>query len=178
MRPQVHPYNGKLMGRQVTFFLTPNDTDRLMAQLSLCSPFLILHSRSQLPTPKVVPSVNVREGDQDWLYFLLIRESDLEGVKLKEVSAQHYWSIDVLRSPVIEFNRCFFDGRILRRGRIWYETGFYGLNREWICKSADFITWAEKLLKTTRKCLTKDGSNLLGQGAKELVENGEGVLQA
>ena len=37
-------------------------------------------------------------------------------------------------SPVVELTRCFFDGHILRRGRLYFVDRYYGTNGDWIEK--------------------------------------------
>lgn len=150
------------MGHQVNFYAIPEDIVHIEQKIREIESLAILHSRSNTATPRIVPSLDFRESDQQWLFFHLVRESDLSCVVTRHVPSQSYWTIDVLRSPVIEFNRCYFDGRILRRGRVYYVDAFYGPDDAWMEKSEDFRLWAKSVLKIIRHCFKKHGSDYIG----------------
>ena len=69
----------------------------------------------------------------------------------RHVPAQGYWTIDVLRSPVREFNRCYYDGKMLRRRRLDYVDGFYGADDQWQIKADGFRSWARAVLRKTKR---------------------------
>ena len=106
------------MGHQVNFYLDPRDTEQIESVLRSLGPMLVLHSRSPRPEPKLLDHLTHEEQGQPWLFYHLVRPEHLGAVVLGHVPAQGYWTVDVLNSPVIEFTRCFFDGTILRRGRL------------------------------------------------------------
>jgi hypothetical protein len=79
-------------------------------------------------------------------FFYMVRPDDLSAINLEEVPEQRYWSIDILSSPVVELTRCYFDGKILRRGRLYYTHSFYGGDDRWVEKPEPFRSWAKRLL--------------------------------
>ena len=160
------------MGHQVNFYASPPDIANLQRLLGEMEPMLILHSRAASANPRVLSSLRHAEHGDPWLFYYLVRKSDLEDVILEHVAEQRYWSIDVIRSPVVQFNSCFFDGTILRRGRVYYVDGFYGENGEWIEKSEGFRLWARAILKVTKKGLKRHGSDYIGAGAAEWLVGG------
>lgn len=164
------------MGHQVNFHAAPQDIGDIEAAIRKLEPMAVLHDRSPEARPRVLPSLRFEEDGQPLLFYFLVRESDLSQVVTRHVPAQGYWSVDGLRSPVIEFNSCYFDGRVLRRGRVYYVDGFYGEDDVWVDKQQSFRTWANAVLKATKKCLRKRGSDYIGPAAAEWLAQGDGEL--
>ena len=65
-------------------------------------------------------------------------------------------SIDVLNSPVISCWRCYFDGTLIRRGRLYFETTILTDQHTIEKKPDSFIDWADRVLRRVRKHLTMD----------------------
>ncbi|MBC7975241.1 MAG: hypothetical protein H7138_09665 [Myxococcales bacterium] len=82
--------------------------------------------------------------------------------------------IDALLSPVVEFTGCFFDGQLLRRGRMYYVDGFFAEDGEWEEKAEPFRTWARAVLKRTKKILTRTESDYIGSHAAAWLAEGSG----
>lgn len=164
------------MGHQVNFYLDPSDTTAVEHVLRSLGPFYVLHSRSPAPEPRVFESLNVEENGQPWLFLYLVRPEDLHAVVTTHVPAQGYWSVDVLDSPVVEFDRCFFDGAILRRGRLYYVDGFYDARQQWQDKPESFRTWAKAVLAKTKKMLKRRNSDYIGSGAEAWLASSGGKL--
>ncbi len=164
------------MGHQVNFYLNPNDTVAVEKVLRELAPLCILHSRSSTSEPHIVDTVNIEENGQPWLYLFLIRTDDLERLVTKHIPAQGYWTVDVLKSPVVEFNRCFFDGKTLRRGRVYYVDGFYDTNDQWVQKPEPFMKWAKSILTTTKHTLKRHGSDYIGTEAEAWLASCGGKL--
>jgi hypothetical protein len=160
------------MSKQVNFYVTPEDTTLLEDSLRDIESFVVLHSRSDSSKPRILANLDYIENGQQWLYLFLVRPDDLDSVSMRYVPAQDYWTVDVLKSPVIELNRCFFDGQILRRGRIYYIGKFYGTNDELIAKPEPFQKWANSVFKTTKKALNKINSDYFGRNAQEWLTSG------
>jgi len=92
------------------------------------------------------------------------------------VPTQGYWTVDVLRSPVVQFRGCYFDGKIPRRGRVYYVDGFYAENDEWVEKPESFRAWAKAVLKAAKKGLKRQDSDYIGPEASEWLAQGDGHL--
>jgi len=164
------------MGHQVNFYATPTDILELERRIGLLEPRIILHSESPTSQPRIVPSLGVMDGSHRWLSYYLVRDGDLERVVTRHVPAQKYWVIDVSSSPVVEFRGCYFDGKILRLGRVYYVDGDYGADDAWVEKSESFRTWAKKVLRTTKKALKKRGPDYIGEDALAWLEREQGEL--
>ncbi|MEZ4399259.1 MAG: hypothetical protein R3B06_04525 [Kofleriaceae bacterium] len=175
-RPSTRTTEGSNMGHQVNFYTAPADIKDLQERVGRLESILILHSHSLSETPLVLSSLRHTEGDRPWLFYYFVRKCDLANVISEHVPSQGYWGIDVLRSPVVEFHGCFFNGKILRRGRVYYTDGFYGENDEWLQKSESFRSWAKRVLKTTKAGLKRQGSDYIGPAAEAWLAQGDGSL--
>jgi len=91
------------------------------------------------------------KAEKSFLRVYVAHRKDLNEIILKEVPAQNYWTVDTLRSPVIELDRCFFDGKIIRRGRLFYDAGYYDDSGKWTGKSTKFVEWATEIFKLIKK---------------------------
>jgi hypothetical protein len=154
----------------------PSDVAELERGIGRLEPIVIVHSRSPSAQPRVVPSLNLSEGGQRWLFYFLVREPELVDVVTEHVPAQGYWAIDVVRSPVIEFTSSFFDGEVLRRGRIYCVDGFYREGAGWVEKPQRFRTWARAVLRTARKTLKRRGTDYIGLEALAWLQREKGQL--
>ena len=105
------------MGHQIGFYMMPEDTIVIQDLLQKLEPMKILHARSPSQTPRTVDSLDVIEDGKPWLILYFAREEDLPGVVAQYVDVMDRWEIDAMRSPVVEFTRSSFNGKILRRGR-------------------------------------------------------------
>ncbi len=78
------------------------------------------------------------------------------------VDVQDYWTVDDLRSPVVEFTCSFYDGKVLRRGRAYYVDGYHEQGQGWIEKDASFKSWAKLVLDAIKKNLKRYMSDYIG----------------
>lgn len=165
------------MGHQVNFYLDPADTIALEQRLRTLGPLLVLHSDSPRPEPRIVEGFGVEEAGKPWLFYYIVRPDDLNKVVTIHVPAQGYWDVDFMKSPVIKFTRCFFDGTILRRGRLYCVDGFYDANNQWQAKEKSFQKWARAALAQTKKALKKlNNIEYIGTGAEAWLASSGGKL--
>jgi len=165
------------MGKQVSFILLPRDLQRLEEELTRIGPFVVLHSRSQSKQVCRLEGLGAAQwGGENWLYVFLVRPDDIDFVVTQSVPAQGYWSIDVLRSPVIEFHGCFCGDGKLRRGRAYFVEQYYGEGMQLVQKPEAFRVWARSVLLTIRRKLDRHGTDYIGADAKRWLSSGAGVL--
>lgn len=165
------------MGRQVNFFATPADTAVLETRLRALEPLEILHSRSPGPEPRKVAALFVEDGGRRWLHYRLVRVQDLADVVMAPVPQQSYWTIDELRSPIVELNCCYFDEKILRRGRVFCEDGYYDDRSVWVKKPESFRKWATRVMGAVRRMMTRYNGEYVGPDARAWLERGGGELR-
>ena len=164
------------MGKQATFVLLPGDLTALEVEIARVEPFTVLHSRSSSKEVRSLSALDPTKAGEDWLHLFLVRPSDVKRVVTQHVPAQGYWSVDALRSPVIEFQRCFFDGKVLRRGRVYFNESYYDLSGVLVQKPEAFRKWARVVLSTIRRNLHRQGPDYIGPEAKMWLSSGEGAL--
>jgi hypothetical protein len=162
------------MGHQVTFYATPADTDRIEGALRAALELSVVHSKSAAKEPRVASSA---AGDPRSLFYHLSRTCDLPLIKMDHVPALGYWAVDVIRSPVVEFSVCFFDGKLLRAGRAYYVDGFHDDSGIWTEKSPEFRAWAKRVLSALKKALTKRGASYFGPDALRWLETSGARLE-
>ena len=165
------------MGHQVNFYVTPKDIMDIERRLQGRDPLAIILDRSNTSEPRVVSSLDFQENGRPWLFLFLVRPEDLPKVVMNYVPAQGYWTVETLYSPVIELTRSFFDGQILRQGRVYYVDGFYGPDRAWIEKREAFRSWAKSVLALIKKTLKRrEDGWYIGPDALAWLESSGGKL--
>jgi len=164
------------VGKQVNFFLLPSDLISLEVEIARVGPFEVLHSRSRSIEVRRLGAINPNKAGEDWLHLFLVRPDDVEQVVTQHVPAQGYYSVDALRSPAIEFQRCFFDGKELRRGRAYFVDKYYNSKGALIQKPEPFRKWAQSVLGVIRRSLERQGHDYIGRDAKQWLSTGEGIL--
>ncbi|MCY1082159.1 hypothetical protein [Archangium lansingense] len=142
------------MGHQVNFFLMPEDTRLLEQRLREECSVVFLDGESRGSTPVRLPGLEVSEFGKTRLRVMLAQPEDLKSVILRHVPQQGYWAVESDRSPVIELDRCYYDGKILRAGRLYYQRQF-AEDGVWVEKPEVFQAWARKVFSVTRKTLQK-----------------------
>ncbi|HYO60073.1 hypothetical protein [Archangium sp.] len=165
------------MGHQLNFFLTPEDLRLLEQRLKEKCPVVFLDYRSQGPAPAQLPDLEVAEFGKTRLSVLLVPPDSLGALIFRHVPQQGYWTVDLLRSPAVELSRCFYDGAILRRGRLYYDRGFYDEAGHWVEKPASFQDWAKKVFSVARKGLERDAEQFAYVGTNAQAQRQEGRLK-
>ena len=136
-------------------YLTPEDVADFESALRAHSD-VILSSSSSSPRPVVAASVIVQTPETKCADGYIVRPGDVGRVSMLAVSPQDRWTVDALRSPVIELFGCHFDGKTLKRGRLFYDQGFYESTGVWVEKPMDFDAWAKDVFKLARKMFKRD----------------------
>lgn len=165
------------MSHQVNFYLTPTDVAVLEKRLQGIEPLLILLNKSENCHPFVLNSMDYVLHGKPWLYFYLVRPEDFGAVAMRHVPAQGYWTVDVMKSPVIEFNKSFFDNKTLRRGRLYYMDSYYNSDGLLQNKSEAFRNWAKKVFAFVRKGSHKVGAEYVGKDANAWLETAAGRFE-
>jgi hypothetical protein len=142
------------MGHQVNFFVLPTDLPAIEAAIRTTGDVCFLEDRTPTATPAELGTLAFEPGDMGRrpLDAYLVRRGDLGAVKTWFVSTQGYWLIKATDSPVIEFDRCFFDGNVLRRGRAYFAS-YLRFRPE--LPNPDFVKWGDRVLARIKNVLTR-----------------------
>lgn len=139
----------------------------------------VIFIESWLPEPKltITDTLRIPAMGDTWLKMYLAKSVDREKIIIEHVEGQKYWTIND-HSLVVELLRCYFDGGILRRGRLYFQPGFYDRQGTWVEKPKEFIKWADGLLRWIRRNYSKDPETgfYIGPHAREWVSQKNGQL--
>ena len=142
------------MGHQVNFFVLPADLPVIERAIRSSGDVCFLEDRTPTERPVVLDTLAFDKAEMGHRQFraYIARESALPAVQTKFIAAQGYWLIDAAVSPVIEFDRCFFDGHVLRRGRAYFATD---LRFRPELPDPDFVKWGDRIMSRIKKTLLR-----------------------
>mgnify|MGYP006908258587 FL=1 len=145
------------MAHQMNLFLHPHDYVCVQQIINDSSNVSILAGSS--PTRKAVelPTIVLDESEMgavDVTVYLVLQNS-LNSVQLLECSPKK-WTIDVTRSPVVEFTRCYMDDSLIRRGRLYAIRDYIAPDGSRISKPAIFTDWQTTLFRRLKSLLRWD----------------------
>ena len=141
------------MGKQFQVYLLPSDAARMIEILRRKVGLYLLSRRSSGPKPIEIESPILTDGDFNHIGCLLVPDLSVS-IKLDRIEKQGYWSINTLFSEAIEFSGCHFDKKTIKRGRLFYDPGFYEAEH-WQDKSTHFLKWADTVFRTAKKSLKR-----------------------
>jgi hypothetical protein len=142
------------MGHQVTFLALPTDLPAIEDVIRATGDVCFLEDRTPTSEPTMLDTLSFAPGEMGrrQLRACIVRRADLSAVKTRLVARQGYWVIDSLSSPVIEFDRCFFDGSVLRPGRAYFASD---LRFRPELPSPDFVKWGDRVLARIKRTLRR-----------------------
>jgi hypothetical protein len=142
------------MGHQVNFFVLPADLPEIEAAILTTGDVCLLADRMPAARPAKLATLAIEPGEMGRrpLRAYIARRSDLGAVETQFVSTQGHWVIDAAGSPVIEFDRCFFDGSVLRRGRAYFASD---LRFRAALPSPEFVEWGDRVFSRIKDVLTR-----------------------
>ncbi len=142
------------MGRQINFFLHPDDQDDFDKLLKSFGDVVLLpyyHFNNKIFT---AADTIVRDIKKEGSRIYLVRPEDFMDIKLVHIEKFNYWLVDDNSLPVLHFDRSIYRDNTIHRGRLYFQPQFVE-NMEWVKKSDDFVNWADKIIKTVRRKLKK-----------------------
>ena len=145
----------------------PRDQDLFIAHIALNDGTRLLRTRSDSPGPKTLPFDQAGSSNG-----FLVRTEDVHEITWNCVANGYH--IDTLRSQVIEWSPSRLIGNELRRGRLFFDAGYFDSDNSWRLKSEDFIRWARSRLNWIKKNFTfnKDEGAYIGTDAEIAAEQG------
>jgi hypothetical protein len=158
------------MELQINFFLTAEDQVAFEEHLKKAGDFVAIRWKSDKPEPAVV-DLSAHTGV---LSLRLVLPQHLVKVSMQPILTRREYSVDGLISPVVEYSRCPQGDRLIRRGRLYFQEGYFDSAGKWVVKDEAFITWARRLRETARRFFKKRRISFfyLGEGAEEARAEG------
>ena len=106
------------MGRQINFFLHPDDQDDFDKLLKSFGDVILLpyyHFDNKVST---VADTIIRDTKKEDSTIYLVRPEDLKDIKLVHIEKFNYWLVDSSSLPVLHFDRSVFRDNTIHRGRV------------------------------------------------------------
>lgn len=146
------------MSRQFQFYLLPADVESLLETLRSRLDISLIQPWSLDARPVPLQSAVVRgalelKGEAVRAHCYIVASSAAD-IRMKYVVGQSRWLVHEETSEVIQFFGCEFDGRVLVRGRFYLQTDFL-VGDAIVPKRADFLQWADKVFRLTKKLLRR-----------------------
>lgn len=163
------------MGRQVNFFLGPADQFGFESSLRSVGDFVVLPSRSASPNPSPLTSTLVEKIGGEALRVLLVRAEDARGLRYGPISGRSEYAPDVVRDPIVEFDRCFVSDAFIRPGRLYYVPSYFDDADRKLHKPKPFLDWADRLLRKARDSLGSKVDDIAYAGVDALKLQAAGV---
>jgi hypothetical protein len=162
-----------MMGRQVNFFLSMEDQENMNSIILNHPETTVIECRMKSVDPVIRDSTRIEKMGGENLCLLLLRAPDLEKIIVKPATSNGFHYVDSIRSPVIEYDRCFVDPghirgrRMIRRGRFYFVPRYRDEEGCAVEKSPEFLKWATSLFGKAKKNLIyrKDDMEYYGEGA-------------
>jgi hypothetical protein len=142
------------MGRQINFFLHPDDQNDFNDFLNSFDDICFLSYYHKTGNPTIIDDTLIRDHLKEGSRVHLIRKQDLNEIRFLFIEKFNYWLIDNNASPVLDFDRCITWESDLRSGRLFFQPKFVE-NMQWIEKKTDFIKWSDFIISKTRKYFKK-----------------------
>jgi len=136
---------------------------------------LIVDSIAESTEPRILKTTEIERMGQERLTVFLVRPADLGAVKLNTLHDSPPTTIDDLRSPVVEFARCYRDAKGLGRGRLYAVAAYYEDDRL-VSKDITFTRWATALMAVARRTLAKDPASFFYFGPEALRLKADGFF--
>lgn len=150
------------MSKQFHLYLLPTDVDSLIDTLRTQVGVSLIQSSSPSLTPVLLESARAD-------CYLSLRGAE---IKMKFIRSRSLWIVDT-DSEVIEFSGCEFDGKVLVRGRFYFQTDVL-MDGLIVPKRTDFLGWADRVFRVTKKLLVRSKAldAYVGDHAEKWKQNG------
>lgn len=146
------------MSKQCRLFLLPTDTERLLEEFRLKANVKIISRKSSSMKPVELTSPFVEYVSQATSMKFLHLDCFLIPAFSSEIRMHHLAKLDEWAvsesSEAVEFAGCDYDGKVLRPGRLYFQTDQV-LGDDIVPKRTEFLRWADQLLRITKGSLTR-----------------------
>lgn len=151
---------------QLNFYLNQDDQFDLNKRLVDQDEILFCKARSNFEHPTFIGNSLIERMGEDALKICLVRKTDVPDLVFRKIKNSDQYKIDTLRSPVIEYSRCFVGPKFIRRGRLYFVKSFYDDHNQLVSKPDKFLSWANQIFKEAKKPLKMDSyRNYIGGSA-------------
>lgn len=166
------------MGKQVNFYMTDRDEADFVEFVRSdrdVGLFMSVVPTNDVPLLAELP----KQGVPFWFSLCLWDRDHSPAPKIDYVPEQRYYTVDEIRSEVIQFWRSHLDEGRLVRGRIWAEMAVWQNDGTLLRKSESFRKWFDRLANwIKRHSVRDDRGDYVLPGAAEYARQGGRLVQA
>jgi hypothetical protein len=145
------------MSKQFRVYLVPSDIESTLDHLRSRVGLVVLEETAPGPKPIEVESpvrkrstwIKTKDYVSVRCYLAAGRSAD---IKMYYIPKQSYWIVHSDELEGIEFAGCDYDGKVLLEGRFYFRNDILIGDTIWP-KRREFIDWAEKVFRITKKRL-------------------------
>jgi hypothetical protein len=139
---------------QFNYFLGPDDQLALDRLIQNDGRFCFLH-QPIWPGDQLLTRTAMPIPERKWpLFMCIVRPEDEAQMAIHFIEAQGYSLPDTSNGYVIEYGRCYFDGKLIRRARMAFSTIWVDAQYHPHFKDEGFIREARSIFRKVKKSLT------------------------
>lgn len=159
--------------RQLNFYLNSSDQHLFDQMLTANRTTKFCQYQTEQARPYFLESSIIRNMGEEVLKIILVRESDVKNIQYRKIEGRNIYSIDTVRSPVMEYSRCYVNDKFVRRGRLYFLKTYYNDQDVLVNKAPDFLSWENQIFDEAKEILIpyKSGE-FMGPGAFADVSSG------
>jgi hypothetical protein len=159
------------MGRQFGLYLLPSDAEQLLAALHAKVGLKVLqpYASTSQPVELGFSAEEIANHSRDGVssYDCYLRPSWEAKIQMTYLKERNGWHVE-RESEVIEFSGCHYDGKILLRGRLYYQHEKVA-GAAFVPKRKEFVDWAERIFRTAKRLLHKQPGAIYAYVGDEAV---------
>ena len=139
-----------MKSRQLNFYLNMHDQFILDAKIQNVENTVFCKYLSPNKSPVFLKTTKIDDMGNEYLKILILREQDIDKLIFREIKDTDSFSINTIKSPVLEYSRCFVSDDLIRRGRLYFIKTYYNEQESLIEKEPCFVAWASRVIKEAR----------------------------
>jgi hypothetical protein len=164
------------MSKQFYVYLLPADVESLICTLRSKLDIALIQPSSARPVPVQMESPICKGGLElktatvrADCYITPAKGAD---IRMRYIPILSHWNVQT-ESEAIEFGGCDFDGRVLIRGRFYFQNDLL-VGGMVVPKRKEFLTWADKVFRLAKKslCRSKTLDAYVGECAERWRQDG------
>jgi len=147
------------MSKQFGIYLLPSDVDFLVAELGSRLGVKVIRATAPNTMPvEVFPSsaAGIASDGENVAAVRYLVPLDRAEILMRYIEIYSHWSVQI-ESEVIEFSGCKFDGKILVRGRLYFQNDRL-IGDTIVPKRQEFLEWADQVFSIAKKLLRRSKS--------------------
>jgi hypothetical protein len=156
------------MARQANFFLHPDDLPAFDEHLKSFGEIVVVPQLQPEERPETFPDTLPRDLDEWGHRYYLLRPADAGSIPLRRIPNVVPWLVDDRELAAVHFDLSILRGDRILLGRLYFEPRFVR-GDQLVDKPADFIRWADQLIRGARRRLLRFQEEVGGHPYKAFI---------